>query len=227
VCRYTPRKIRAIAATSWKQKDWLAPATLPAFSPLPGKQNPRTRRKRPARAITGGTILLDGGSQRPSGLPHHGTHTRKCALNFEIIGTLARPQPSATIRIRNRQPTRSSHCYLYITSIELGYFSDHRRLRRNPERASLSRSRGGHARIFHSWTDRPRRPWIAGYTYIDSYRLNPDTSTQIALHRLNDVAMPANSRICNNPVTTPYGSRLVSPYGSCAGKPTDTDPNNC
>lgn len=119
MCRCTPRKIRAIAATSWKQKDWLAPATLPAFSPLPGKQNPRTRRKRPARAITG--VLLDGRSQRPSGLPHHGTHTRKCALNFEIIGTLARPQPSATIRIRNRQPTRRSHCYLYITSIELGY----------------------------------------------------------------------------------------------------------
>src|SRR4026208_2520709 len=56
VCRYTPRKIRAIAATSWKQKDWLAPPTVPANSPLPGQQNPRTRRKRPARAITGGTI---------------------------------------------------------------------------------------------------------------------------------------------------------------------------
>jgi hypothetical protein len=44
VCRYTQRKIREIAATSWKRKDWLAPATLPAFSPLPGKQNPRTPR---------------------------------------------------------------------------------------------------------------------------------------------------------------------------------------
>ena len=142
MCRYTPRKIRVIAATSWKQKDWLAPATLPAFSSLPGKQNPRTRRKRPARAITG--VQLDGGRKDRSGVPHHGTHTRKCALNFEIIGTLARPQPSATIRIRNRQPTRSSHCYLYITSIELGYFSDHRRLR--------PQSRAGFAFAIAWWT---------------------------------------------------------------------------
>ena len=100
------------------------------------------RIKRPARAITG--VQLDGGRKDRSGVPHHGTHTRKCALNFEIIGTLARPQPSATIRIRNRQPTRSSHCYLYITSIELGYFSDHRRLR--------PQSRAGFAFAIAWWT---------------------------------------------------------------------------
>jgi hypothetical protein len=148
-------------------------------------------------------VLLDGGLQRPSGLPHYGTHTRKCALNFETIGTLIRPQPSATIRICNRQQLAVLTVICPSPESNSQHFSDNRRLG--------AQSRAGFAFAIARWTRE-------NISFLDR-------SSTSALDRLIYAyrCHPANSGISINPVTTLYASRLVRPYESSASMPTDTD----